>query len=120
MLRLLPEGATVFLDYYDDEVGPELWRLDAGKRIVPLKKRRELIKLLVCADLLRHLVHIEISQGHDKYFNAYDRMMGCWIHKPFELPQRFISKYKLVEQETCWEFEADGFDDLEQWIMILE
>jgi hypothetical protein len=120
LLRLLPEEAQVVISCYDDEVLAKLRPLEDKSGAISLKKRRELIKLLVCEGFLVDFVHIEISQGGKKYLNAYDRMMMCWLHKPIELPARFINKYKLTESDGGWEYESAGFDGLEQFVLLLE
>jgi hypothetical protein len=121
LLRLMPNEAWVSISCYDDEVLEKLRGLGLQKpTAVPLTKRPELIKLLVCEDVLVDFVHIEIRQADRVFFNAYDRMLFGSIHKPVELPPHFIRRYELVEYDLGWEFKGSGFDGLEQRVLALE
>jgi len=125
VLRLMPDDASVVLYSTEEEILKALRKIvstaiiDRAEVIIPLASRRELIKALVCSDVLPHIIHITILKAEKELYNSYDRMMGCYIRKPVLLPLHFINKYSLQECKTEWVFCGEEWEGMEQYILIL-
>ncbi|MFD2785841.1 hypothetical protein [Hymenobacter rubripertinctus] len=125
LLRLMPDDACVVFYSTEDEILQKVKsiavevKIEQAEVFVPLSRRKELIKLLVCTDILPSVIHSIIERGEATLFNSYDRMMGCYLNKPVQIPPTFIKKYSLVEYETGWEFCGDGWDGIEQYVLLL-
>ncbi|WP_324672696.1 hypothetical protein [Hymenobacter sp. GOD-10R] len=125
VLRLMPNDASAVLYSTEEEILKAIKKMvssatiDRAEVIIPLTSRRELIKALVCSDVLPRIVHITILKAETELYNSYDRMMGCYLHKPLLLPPHFTAKYSLQEYETGWEFCGEEWDGIEQYILIL-
>ncbi|OUJ73796.1 hypothetical protein BXP70_12525 [Hymenobacter crusticola] len=121
----MPDDASVVLYSTEEEILKAIKKMvssatiDRSEVIMPLTSRKDLIRTLVCSDVLPHIIHVTILKAEKEFYNSYDRMMGCYLHKPVLLSPHFIQKYSLLEYETGWEFCGEEWDGIEQHVLLL-